>query len=142
MLSKTANFTKFGNFRNFRKFRKIHSFRQYQNNLTMSYENCEFYEICEITGFPFNSVFIKGASSNESKTESTNKENPDDFLYNTSLNERQRAAVCRIVSGQCRPTPYLLFGPPGTGKTITVVETILQVLLGVTVRLRKSVRSI
>ena len=51
-----------------------------------------------------------------------------DFLYNSSLNERQRAAVCRIVSGQCRPSPYLLFGPPGTGKTITVVEAILQVL--------------
>lgn len=51
-----------------------------------------------------------------------------DFLHNSSLNERQRAAVCRIVSGQCRPSPYLLFGPPGTGKTITVVEAILQVL--------------
>lgn len=51
-----------------------------------------------------------------------------DFLYNSSLNERQRAAVCRIVSGQCRPSPYLLFGPPGTGKTITVVEAIMQVL--------------
>ncbi|XP_074610550.1 RNA helicase Mov10l1-like isoform X2 [Acropora palmata] len=51
----------------------------------------------------------------------------EDFLYNSSLNERQRAAVCRIVSGQCRPSPYLLFGPPGTGKTITVVEAILQI---------------
>ena len=50
-----------------------------------------------------------------------------DFLYNSSLNERQRAAVCRIVSGQCRPSPYLLFGPPGTDKTITVVEAISQV---------------
>jgi len=62
-----------------------------------------------------------------SKAESSSKERPEDFLYNTSLNERQRAAVCRIVSGQCRPTPYLLFGPPGTGKTITVVEAILQI---------------
>ena len=52
----------------------------------------------------------------------------DNFLYNSSLNERQKAAVCRILSGQCRPCPYLLFGPPGTGKTITVVEAILQVL--------------
>ena len=73
--------------------------------------------------------FFKGTLLNASKAESSSKDRPEDFLYNTSLNERQRAAVCRIVSGQCRPTPYLLFGPPGTGKTITVVEAILQVLL-------------
>ena len=73
--------------------------------------------------------FFKGTSLNDSKAESSSRDIPEDFMYNTSLNERQRAAVCRIVSGQCRPTPYLLFGPPGTGKTITVVEAILQVLL-------------
>ena len=48
-------------------------------------------------------------------------------LFNAKLNERQIAAVERIVSAQGRPAPYLLFGPPGTGKTITVVEAILQV---------------
>ncbi|EDO45106.1 predicted protein, partial [Nematostella vectensis] len=52
---------------------------------------------------------------------------PTDCLYNSRLNERQRAAVARILSGQSRPTPYLLFGPPGTGKTVTLVEAILQV---------------
>lgn len=35
-------------------------------------------------------------------------------LFNSSLNERQREAVIRIVLGQGRPTPYILFGPPGT----------------------------
>lgn len=55
--------------------------------------------------------------------------NQTDCLYNCSLNERQRAAVVRILSGQCRPTPYLLYGPPGTGKTVTLVEAILQVIL-------------
>ena len=61
------------------------------------------------------------------KEKSSSAEVTVNFLYNSSLNERQKAAVCRILSGQCRPSPYLLFGPPGTGKTITVVEAILQV---------------
>ena len=48
-------------------------------------------------------------------------------FYNPILNDRQKSAVTRIVGARCRPMPYVLFGPPGTGKTVTVVESILQV---------------
>uniref|UniRef100_A0A8C5MGK4 RNA helicase n=1 Tax=Leptobrachium leishanense TaxID=445787 RepID=A0A8C5MGK4_9ANUR len=51
-------------------------------------------------------------------------------LYDRSLesNEEQMRAVKHIVSGISRPAPYLIFGPPGTGKTVTLVEAIKQVL--------------
>ena len=48
-------------------------------------------------------------------------------FFNPQLNERQRAAVARILGAQGRPAPYVVFGSPGTGKTMTVVEGMLQV---------------
>ncbi|KAK3556979.1 hypothetical protein QTP70_022320 [Hemibagrus guttatus] len=50
-------------------------------------------------------------------------------MYNRDLetNPEQKAAVQHILSGQYKPAPYLVFGPPGTGKTVTLVEAIKQV---------------
>ena len=50
-------------------------------------------------------------------------------LYDRQIeqNAEQFLAVKHIVAGTSRPAPYLLFGPPGTGKTVTMVEAMKQV---------------
>lgn len=52
--------------------------------------------------------------------------NPDlaaSVFFNTSLNESQRTAVWFAL---CQREVAVIHGPPGTGKTTTVVEIILQ----------------
>ncbi|OQV13087.1 putative helicase Mov10l1 [Hypsibius exemplaris] len=48
-------------------------------------------------------------------------------FVNKNLNESQQQAVKMVVVGRCQPMAHVIFGPPGTGKTVTVVEITLQV---------------
>ncbi|ALC41335.1 maker59 [Drosophila busckii] len=52
-------------------------------------------------------------------------------LFNQTIaaNNEQLQAVQQIVAGPSTLAPYILFGPPGTGKTTTLVEAILQLHL-------------
>ncbi|XP_037547977.1 putative helicase mov-10-B.1 [Nematolebias whitei] len=51
-------------------------------------------------------------------------------LTNKSVanNPEQSKAIQHIVACSAKPAPYLLFGPPGTGKTVTLVQAIRQSL--------------
>ncbi|KAJ2938788.1 hypothetical protein O0L34_g3409 [Tuta absoluta] len=58
------------------------------------------------------------------------KVQPINKFYNSLVkeNDEQRSAVEHIVSKTSGRTPYIVFGPPGTGKTMTVVEAIVQIV--------------
>ncbi|XP_051168910.1 putative helicase mov-10-B.2 [Leptopilina boulardi] len=49
------------------------------------------------------------------------------FNETVAKNPEQIQAVKRIVGRSSYPSPYLVFGPPGTGKTATIVEAVCQI---------------
>ncbi|KAM8753806.1 putative helicase mov-10-B.1 isoform 4-T4 [Acanthopagrus schlegelii] len=51
------------------------------------------------------------------------------FDPNLESNPEQYQAIQHIVAGSSRPAPYLVFGPPGTGKTVTLAEAIKQIVM-------------
>ncbi|CAE6460524.1 unnamed protein product [Rhizoctonia solani] len=59
-----------------------------------------------------------------------NLEDTEIELYNQIIgsNEEQYSAVSKVVGLPPGSPPFIVFGPPGTGKTVTIVECISQLL--------------
>ena len=49
------------------------------------------------------------------------KDIPPEKFTRGGLNDEQAAAVQQIVDFRAAPLPYVIFGPPGTGKTTTII---------------------
>ncbi|KAH7327649.1 P-loop containing nucleoside triphosphate hydrolase protein [Rhizoctonia solani] len=66
-----------------------------------------------------------------------NLEHPEIELYNNTIgaNVEQRSAITRVIQLPPGSPPFIIFGPPGTGKTVTVVECISQILNDKTTRI-------
>lgn len=56
------------------------------------------------------------------------KEPPELKMINSHLNKEQACAVRHIVHRTHKDAFYVVFGPPGTGKTTTIIEAMKQIL--------------
>lgn len=88
--------------------------------IRMEYQALEIVKRHGLSGF----FFPKGRIS---KMVTMGRQSFKWFNPNVASNVEQQTAIVSIVNETARPYPYVLFGPPGTGKTSTLVEAIAQI---------------
>jgi len=77
--------------------------------------------------FPYNDLTIYLTNNNE-LPDKLCWETSNELGLKTDLNVEQRRVVSRILNRKS-PHPFILFGPPGTGKTKTLCESIKQLYM-------------
>ena len=77
--------------------------------------------------FPYNDLTIYLTNNNELSGKLC-WETSNELGLKTDLNDEQRRVVSRILNRKS-PHPFILFGPPGTGKTKTLCESIKQLYM-------------
>lgn len=82
---------------------QLHSLHNYFNDFEYPPENCQRRNVVNIDNFEW-------------------------YNQNIATNEEQMTAIKNIVNCTAYPFPYVVFGPPGTGKTSCIVECIAQIL--------------
>ena len=75
----------------------------------------------------FNIVFESNLSLNPTHLHAQDQSEIELTFDTDKFNKEQRDAIKAIVNRKFRPVPYILFGPPGTGKTSTLIEAVVQV---------------
>jgi hypothetical protein len=76
-------------------------------------------------------TFFHGMAKNSNEIESLKSSSFESFeFFNKSIegNVEQMLAIKNIVNCTAYPYPQIVFGPPGTGKTTTLVECIAQIV--------------